>query len=75
MNDEDLRALVRATIARHAGTTPGEPEQARPHGAMVRLHASHGTFTLPVGTDGDGPCLIEPAVLCNHCGYCQSYGH
>jgi hypothetical protein len=24
---------------------------------------------------GDGACLIEPAVGCNHCGYCQSYGH
>jgi len=30
---------------------------------------------LPVGSDGDGPCLIEPAVTCNHCGYCKSYGH
>ena len=30
---------------------------------------------LPAGAELDGPCLIEPAVLCNHCGYCQSYGH
>ena len=20
-------------------------------------------------------CIIEPAVTCNHCGYCQCYGH
>jgi len=45
----------------------------------VHLHASHGR--LPVrgggpGTDGeDGACVIEPAVRCTHCGYCQSYGH
>jgi len=32
-------------------------------------------FILPAGSDGDGPCLIEPAVMCNHCGYCKSYGH
>ena len=30
---------------------------------------------LPAGADTDGPCLIEPAVMCNHCGYCKSYGH
>ena len=23
----------------------------------------------------DGMCVIEPAVRCNHCGFCQSYGH
>lgn len=39
------------------------------------LHASHARFTLPRGADGDGPCLIEPSVRCNHCGYCQSMGH
>jgi hypothetical protein len=23
----------------------------------------------------DGMCVIEPRVRCNHCGFCQSYGH
>jgi hypothetical protein len=23
----------------------------------------------------DGMCLIEPAVRCNHCGYCECHGH
>jgi hypothetical protein len=32
-------------------------------------------FVLPAGADGDGVCLIEPAVTCNHCGYCKSWGH
>jgi hypothetical protein len=31
-------------------------------------------FTLAPG-DPEGRCLIEPAVACNHCGYCKSYGH
>ena len=37
--------------------------------------ASHVLFALPNGTDVGGSCIIEPAVLCNHCGYCKSYGH
>lgn len=74
MNDEELRALVRAAIAQYAGGQAA-PAAAGPPPA-VRLHPSHGRFTLlPAGSDADGPCLIEPAVLCNHCGYCQSYGH
>jgi hypothetical protein len=40
-----------------------------------RHHASHAMFILPTGLDADGPCLIEPAVTCNHCGYCKSFGH
>jgi hypothetical protein len=33
---------------------------------------SHQRYALP---DSGGACLIEPAVTCNHCGYCQSHGH
>jgi hypothetical protein len=53
------------------------PEQSggRVDAALLPRHASHAMFVLPVGTDSDGPCLIEPAVTCNHCGYCKSYGH
>lgn len=75
MNDDELRALVRAAIAQHAGG-PTAPAGSGPPAVTVRLHPSHGRFTLlPAGSDADGPCLIEPAVMCNHCGYCQSYGH
>ena len=45
-------------------------------GSSARDHASH--FMLPVDSGeaiGDGICLIEPTVRCNHCGYCQSFGH
>ncbi|OFW05536.1 MAG: hypothetical protein A3I61_04420 [Acidobacteria bacterium RIFCSPLOWO2_02_FULL_68_18] len=76
MTDDELRALVRAAIAQYAGAAPVQPEGGRPHGVPVRLHPSHGRFTrLPAGSDADGPCLIEPAITCYRCGYCQSYGH
>ena len=74
MNDEDLRALVRAAIARQAAAHPAS-QDAPPQGVMVRRHPSHGLFMLPVGADAEGPCIIEPTVSCTHCGYCQSYGH
>ena len=73
MNEQELRSLVREAIARHSGAT-SQP-LPRPVPAFFHLHASHGMFTLPAGADTDGPCLIEPAVMCNHCGYCKSYGH
>ena len=74
MTDEELRAMVRAAIAQHAGEHGGRREASPP--APVRQHASHQLFVLvPAGSDTDGPCLIEPSVVCNHCGYCQSYGH
>ena len=36
-------------------------------------HLSYGPYAN--GSDADGPCIIEPAVMCNHCGYCKSMGH
>ena len=78
MTEQELRALVRDAIARHlgpaeharsvTGQVPGTP-------GGLRHHPSHAMFVLPSGADADGPCLIEPAVACNHCGYCKSLGH
>jgi hypothetical protein len=73
MNEQDLRNLVREAIARHAAATPGSASPPAP--PFFHLHASHGMFMLPAGADTDGPCIIEPAVMCSHCGYCKSYGH
>ena len=72
VSDQELRALVRDAIARH---TPGAgADHAVPGPATVDLaHPSHVKFLLPAG--GDGMCVIEPAVRCTHCDYCQSYGH
>lgn len=74
MNEDELRALVRETVRRHLGR-----EQAA-SGAFAmpapRSHASHIMFRVHSGEAlGDGTCLIESTVRCNHCGYCQSLGH
>jgi len=75
MTDDELRALVREAIAKHLGTgAPAPPAAAAPTPAW-RTHVSFGKFLLPRGDDEGGPCLIEPTVSCNHCGFCQSYGH
>jgi hypothetical protein len=68
MNEESLRALVRETIARVQSQAP--EADVRP--LHVGPHASHYRYTLP---PSDGPCVIEPGVRCNHCGYCESHGH
>jgi hypothetical protein len=72
MTEDQLRAVVRDAIARHVGRPLAPPAQPP---VLVRQHASHALFAVPAGADTDGPCVIEPAVSCNHCGYCKSYGH
>ena len=71
ISEDELRAMIRGAIVRHIGENASRP----PAGLVPALHASHGLFPLPRGGDGDGACLIEPSVRCNHCGYCLSYGH
>ena len=68
MDEQALRALVRDAIEKHLGSD-------RSLGAPPPLHPSHARFNLLSGAETGGPCLIEPAVMCNHCGYCKSYGH
>jgi hypothetical protein len=71
ISESDLRAMVREAIARQ-GRENEPPALAEP---SWRAHVSHGILPLARGSDGDGACLIEPSVRCNHCGYCLSYGH
>ena len=73
MTDDELRALVRDAIARVQGARAGDP--AHLSHPLHLSHSSHMTFPVPSGADADGPCIIEPAVMCNHCGYCKSMGH
>jgi hypothetical protein len=69
MNEQELRAMVRDSIARHLSPPPPPPLAAHTtHAAFIRL-------PLVRGGDDDGMCLIEPSVRCTHCGYCQSFGH
>jgi hypothetical protein len=69
MNEDELRAMIRESIARHLG---GAVDPHAPKLLTVAGHASHYRYILP---PSDGPCLIEPNVQCNHCGYCESHGH
>jgi|RhiMetdeSRZDD1v2_1073273.scaffolds.fasta_scaffold188247_6 hypothetical protein len=69
MDEQALRALVREAVTRHLGT-PGQPAEFRPQ--SIARDASHYRYALQ---PSDGPCLIEPSVQCNHCGYCESHGH
>ena len=52
-----------------------------PDTRRARLQSSYGhpshilLKVLPGSEVDDGACVIEPRVRCNHCGFCQSYGH
>jgi hypothetical protein len=76
MTEQELRALVRDAIARQAASTAVDSSRHGPlPAAGARRHDSHAMFPVGGGSDGDGACIIEPAVACNHCGYCKSLGH
>jgi hypothetical protein len=69
-DEAELRAIVREVIA---GVTRSDVNPPVPE--SWRAHASHVQLRLTRGDDGDGACLVEPAVRCTHCGYCRSFGH
>jgi len=82
MTDEEIRGLVRLAIQKHLGS-PADVESglsriAPPSVAALpqspALAISFGRYALPRAED-DTMCIIEPAVQCNHCGYCQCHGH
>ena len=89
MNEQDVRALVREAIERHLGR-PERSAKAehyerpafetasivRSAGLQAGHPASHMLLKVLPGSEvDDGMCVIEPRVRCNHCGFCQSYGH
>ena len=91
MNEQDVRALVREAIERHMGRPErgvrGEGQGVRVTGAgdayplpltpyPSHPNPSHNFLAVLAGSEvDDGMCVIEPRVRCNHCGFCQSYGH
>jgi hypothetical protein len=70
MNEEALRQMVREAVARRLAAPRVDGETELP--IHLSSQMSHQRYPLP---DSGGACLIEPAVACNHCGYCQSHGH
>jgi hypothetical protein len=88
MNDDELRMLIRAAIQKHVGGAESTSAHALPselrrdaafggasgRGAETVVSISFGQYQLERAKD-DTMCLIEPAVQCNHCGYCKCHGH
>jgi hypothetical protein len=69
MTDEEIRTIVRQVLAaRGSHQLPAGAPPRIPHASFVRLH-------MVVPTEPGSPCIIEPAVTCNNCGYCVSHGH
>ena len=76
MTDDEIRVLVRAAIAKHigGGVPAPEPMPSAPVAVISAASMSFGQYALSRAAD-DTMCLIEPAVRCNHCGYCKCHGH
>ena len=78
MNDDELRGLIRAAIQKHMITQEVAAE-GRVSTKLANIPASEvglsfGQYRLERAA-GDTSCLIEPAVQCNHCGFCKCHGH
>jgi hypothetical protein len=67
MTDDEIRAIVRQVLTAR-GLASAPPVRPLPHASHVRLN-------MVVPTAPGSPCVIEPAVTCNNCGYCLSMGH
>jgi hypothetical protein len=80
MNDDELRLLIRAAIQRHAaGSAPQAAAESRVAPQLPVIQVSEGGLSFGQyrleRAPGDTSCLIEPAVQCNHCGFCKCHGH
>jgi hypothetical protein len=74
MTNDQLRDLVRRIVADRLGERRAASEPPlQTGGAAAAAHASHAMYVSVVNV-GEA-CVIEPDVLCNHCGYCKSHGH
>jgi hypothetical protein len=81
MTEQEIRTLVRQAIAQQfSGTRLSAEARAASEGGSVGgqaqrggVSASFAQFAVPSGPEGT--CIIEPSVMCSHCGYCKSYGH
>ena len=77
ISEQELREMIRDAIARQRGGAERSIDFGHavpmPDAAARHVHPSHILFAAV--PSGDGDCIIEPTVRCNHCGYCKSYGH
>jgi hypothetical protein len=81
MNEDELRALIRTAVEKHLGSAGPESASARALPGELRRDADGPLVSIAFGqyhlerAAGDSSCLIEPAVRCNHCGFCKCHGH
>jgi hypothetical protein len=73
MTEEQLRDLVREIVAERIAAQ--SMTRSGSGAADCKSHSSHTLLRVLPGAETGGACLIEPAVRCNLCGYCQSLGH
>lgn len=66
MTDDEIRKVVREVLAARG---------LRPAAAPPLQFAGGLRLTMVAPTPPGSPCVIEPAVGCNQCGYCVSLGH
>jgi hypothetical protein len=74
VNEEELRALIRHAIQRHLGEGVRSTPSPKSQDPSPNVSISFGQYHLERAAD-DTMCLIEPAVRCNHCGFCKCHGH
>ena len=67
---DQIRDRVRRAIGQRLNVQTFVRESNQP-----LLHPSHERFRLSEDAEDSDSCLIEPAVNCIDCGFCQSYGH
>jgi hypothetical protein len=67
MNEDQIRSVIRDVLAAR-GIAPATAQPQRSHPSLIRL-------SMVVPTELGSPCVIEPSVGCNQCGYCVSLGH
>jgi hypothetical protein len=75
VTDDEIRQLVRSAIARHLGSADASKVSVTtqsPAAQPVPIAFARYPILRPAG---DEACIIEPAVRCNHCGYCECHGH
>ena len=81
MNEDELRALIRSAVEKHLGNANPESASARALPLELRRDGEGPLVPMAFGqyqlerAPGDTSCLIEPAVRCNHCGFCKCHGH
>lgn len=75
LSEVELRVIIQDLVARQLARRRADIADTGTSTDACREHPSHALLSAVRGANAGDACLIEPAVRCRHCGYCQSYGH